>query len=249
MEPPLIGLSGRTKRAGEISGFPSGFADVEVDVYVRAYARAVSEAGGLPVHLPGHVNPRELAGRLDGIVLTGGTDLEPARYGAAPATALYPPEPERDAFEVGLAELAAAGDVPLLGICRGLQLLNVWGGGTLHQHVPGHARDDVTFETPVDEINIEPGSRLYELYGSRHTVNSLHHQTVDRVAAGWRVTARTADGSVEAIEWPGHDVLAVQWHPELMTTRAVDPLFRWIVEQARRRAEHAAPRRDAMVPQ
>jgi len=232
---PLIGLTGRTKRAGAIEGFPASLADVDVDVYVRDYAQAITDAGGLPVHLPGHVDPVDFAQRLDGIVLSGGADVAPEHYGAPSETDLYPPEPARDRFELELVDVALAGGLPVLGICRGLQVLNVWGGGTLHQHVPEHARYDVGPDETVDEIRIEPGSAVHELYGDRRAVNSLHHQTVDRVAAGWVVTARSPDGTVEALEWPGHDVIAVQWHPEMMPTRAVDPLFRWIVARAAER--------------
>jgi putative glutamine amidotransferase len=122
--------------------------------------------------------------------------------------------------------------VPVLGICRGLQLLNVWAGGTLHQHVPDHARYDIPATDGVDELAIAPGSVLRELYGERHHVNSLHHQAVDRVADGWVVTARSVDGTVEALEWPGRDVVAVQWHPELLPGATTDPLFAWLVRRA-----------------
>lgn len=234
---PLIGLTGRTKRIAEIAGFPASLDAFEADVYVRAYARGVYEAGGLPVHLAGFLDPREYTGHLDGIVLSGGTDLDPAHYGARPDPHAYPAEPDRDRFELGLIELATDEDVPILGICRGAQLLNVWGGGSLRQHVPEHARYDVAADEPVDVARIEPGTQLHELYGDRLAINSLHHQTIERVADGWRVAAVSGDGEVEALEWPGHDVLAVQWHPELMSTRPDDPLFAWIVERAQARSE------------
>jgi putative glutamine amidotransferase len=229
---PLIGLSGRRKRGAQVAGFPANLADVAIDVYVNEYARAITDAGGLPVHLPLHVDPADYAGRLDGLLLSGGTDVEPARYGAAPEPTTLVPEPARDRLELGFVDLAVGEDLPVLGICRGLQLLNVWGGGTLHQHVPSHARFDVAGDDRVDELAIEPGSLLHELYGPRLSVNSLHHQTVDRVAAGWTVTARSRGGDVEALEWPGHDVVAVQWHPELLDSRRSDPIFAWLVERA-----------------
>jgi putative glutamine amidotransferase len=231
---PLIGLSGRRKRGAQIAGFPANLADVPIDVYVNEYARAITEAGGLPVHLPLHVDPADYAGRLDGLLLTGGTDVEPVRYGAEPEPTTLVPEPARDRLELGFVDLAVAEDLPVLGICRGIQLLNVWGGGTLSQHVPAHARFDVPGGRRVDELTIEKGSLLHELYGPRLSVNSLHHQTVDRVAAGWTVTARSSSGHVEGLEWPGHDVVAVQWHPELLDSRASDPIFAWLVERAGR---------------
>jgi putative glutamine amidotransferase len=230
---PLIGLSGRVKRAADIAGFPANLGAVEVDVYVSDYARAVTAAGGLPVHLPQHVEPGEYAGRLDGLLLSGGADIEPERYGAAPSPQTGPVEGGRDDAELALIELAMAEDLPVLGICRGLQLLNVWAGGSLHQHVPGHARYDLPPAEQPDLVTVTPTSRLGLMYGSSRRVNSLHHQTVDRVADGWLVTARSADGTVEALEWPGHDVIAVQWHPELLAGAATDPLFAWLVDRAR----------------
>ena len=185
------------------------------------------------MHLPQHVDPAAYAGRLDGLVLSGGADVGPACYGAAPADDTGPVEPARDAAELALVDLAVSDGLPVLGICRGLQLLNVWSGGTLHQHVPAHARYDLAPDEQFDEVAVVPTSRLGLLYGPSHRVNSLHHQTVDRVADGWVVTARSADGTVEALEWPGHDVIAVQWHPELLAGAARDPLFRWLVDRAR----------------
>ena len=139
-----------------------------------------------------------------------------------------------------MIELAVADELPVLGICRGLQLLNVWAGGTLHQDEPAHARYDLAVDDAFDEVAVEPGSRLAALHGERIRVNSLHHQTVERVADGWVVTARSGDGTIEALEWPGHDVIAVQWHPELLAGASTDPLFAWLVERARARALAAA---------
>jgi gamma-glutamyl-gamma-aminobutyrate hydrolase PuuD len=140
---PLIGLSGRRKRGAQVAGFPDNLADVALDVYVNDYARAITDAGGLPVHLPLHVDPAAYTERLDGLLLSGGTDIDPTLYGAKPAPTNYPPEPARDRLELGFIDFAVGEDLPVLGICRGLQLLNVWGGGTLHQHAPDHSRFDV----------------------------------------------------------------------------------------------------------
>ena len=187
------------------------------------------------MHLPLHVDPAEFVGRLDGLLLSGGADVQPACTAPSRETDLYPPEPGRDRLELGFIDVAVADELPVLGICRGLQLLNVWAGGTLHQHVPEHARYDVPPADRVDELTVEPGSRLHEMYGPRHAVNSLHHQTVDRVAPGWVVAARSADGTIEALEWPGHDVVAVQWHPELLAERG----HRSAVRLARRAGRRA----------
>ena len=98
--------------------------------------------------------------------------------------------------------------------------------------IPEHSRLDVAVTTLVHEVAIEPDSRLGEWYGATHRVNSLHHQAVDALAPGYRVTARADDGTVEGIELPGHDVVAVQWHPEMLTTNTTDPAFAWLVERA-----------------
>lgn len=238
---PLIGLPGRRKTGAAIVGFPDILRDVDLDVYFADYARGVLDAGGLPVHLPFDASPVELVGELDAIVLPGGADLDPSSYGstldaAGPQSAMIDPEPARDRFELALVDGAFEHDVPILGICRGIQVLNVHGGGTLHQHVPEHSRFDVPPATIIHDLVIEPGTELAALYGTSVRVNSLHHQTVDRVADGWIVSARSDDGTIEAMELPDRDVLAVQWHPEMLPTRPTDPVFGWIVERARRRA-------------
>lgn len=232
MTRPLIGLTGRQRRGRDVAGFVSSMVDAPLDVFVQAYARAVVEAGGLPVLLPGFVDPAAYAGRLDGLLLSGGADIEPQRYGAIPVAELGAVEPERDEFELGLVAVAVADELPILGICRGVQVLNVWGGGTLRQHVPAHARWDIDPADEIDHVTVEPDSTLHELYGDGRAINSLHHQTIDTVAPGWRVTARSDDGVIEALEWPGREIVAVQWHPEMLDGRADDPLFRWLVERA-----------------
>jgi putative glutamine amidotransferase len=233
---PLIGLTGRRKRGAQVAGFPASFADVELDLYVSAYAEAVTAAGGLPVHLPQHVDPAAYAGRLDGLLLSGGADVDPSRYDAAPAAVTGPVEADRDRAELALIDLAVGEELPVLGICRGLQLLNVWAGGTLHQDVAAHARYDLAPDAEEDAVTVIPESRLGLMHGAGLRVNSLHHQTVDRVGDGWLVTARSSDGTIEALEWPGHDVIAVQWHPELLAGAPTDPLFTWLVERSRARA-------------
>jgi putative glutamine amidotransferase len=194
----------------------------------------VIAAGGLPVHLPIEADPVALAAHLDGVLLTGGADLSPDLYGAESETDLFPPEVDRDAFELALVDEALDRDLPVLGICRGLQLLNVHAGGSLHQHVPEHSRFDISPSSRVHDVVFEPGSRLGELYGERARVNTLHHQTVDRVGAAFTVTARADDGTVEGLEVPGADVVAVQWHPEMLTDP--EPVFTWLVDAARAHA-------------
>jgi putative glutamine amidotransferase len=236
VRPPLIGLTGRRKRAAQVDGFPGNLAEMQLDVYVSDYAQAVLDAGGLPVHLPQGADPLAYLDRLDAVLFSGGADIHPSRYGAVQENTIYPPERLRDQFELALLDGALERDLPVLGICRGLQLLNVATGGTLHQDVPPHARYDVPGDAEVDEVAVTPGTLLHDLYGPRRLVNSLHHQTIERLADGWIVAARSADGTIEAIELPDRDVVGVQWHPELMASRAQDPIFAWLVERAAERA-------------
>lgn len=232
MPPPLIGLPGRQMAGSQIADFPDALHQVDVDLYLASYARAVMEAGGIPVHLPVDADAGALAQRLDGVVLTGGADVDPAYYGADVVEGTDPLEPKRDTFELALFGEALVYELPVLGVCRGLQLINVHQGGTLHQNVPEHSRFDVAIEAEVHAVTFSEGSTLRELYGSTQQVNSLHHQTVAELGQGLAVTARADDGGIEGLEL-GDAVVAVQWHPELMVSMPTDPAFRWLVERAR----------------
>ncbi len=229
---PLIGISGRTRTGKEISSTLDSMRELDVDLFYCNYAQGVIEAGGLPVFLPSSADPADYASRLDGLLLSGGTDIDPARYGQTPITELLTPEPARDAFEMALLEGAAQTGMPVLGICRGIQTLNVHGGGTLHQHVAPHARFDRLPNYIAHRVGFTEGSLLASLYGPSIEVNSLHHQTVDRVADGFVVTGRSDDGAVEGIESTGRPWLGVQWHPEMMDSRDRDPVFDWLVKAA-----------------
>ncbi len=208
-------------------------ANSDVDLYMADYARGVIEAGGIPVHIPIDVDPTAVGERLDGIVLPGGTDIDPILYGADPDPELLPLEPERDDLELALLSAALEAEVPVLGICRGIQVLNVHQGGTLHQHVPEHGRFDLPIDSTIHEVSFAEGSTLHELYGPSAQVNSLHHQTVADLGHDLTVTARADDGTIEGVEMGDH-VVAVQWHPEMMPTRPTDPIFGWLVERASR---------------
>lgn len=233
MSRPLIGLSGRRKKGGDITGNLEVLNLLDIDLYYADYARAVLEAGGLPVYLPLDIDPADVVGALDGLLLSGGTDIDPDRYGDAASADLLEPEAERDEFELAMLGHASALGLPTLGICRGLQIMNVHAGGTLHQHVPTHSVYDHPTDTEVHEVQIEAGSTLRSLYGESRRVNSLHHQTVDKVGTDLVVTARTDDGTVEGIEHASLPMVAVQWHPEMMKSRATDPVFTWLVDLAR----------------
>ncbi|MEZ5339974.1 MAG: gamma-glutamyl-gamma-aminobutyrate hydrolase family protein [Acidimicrobiales bacterium] len=139
-------------------------------------------------------------------------------------------EPIRDDIEFALLEQAVATGLPTLGICRGNQVLNVYAGGTLDQDEPPHARYDVSPAEQVHELTFAPGSRLEAIYNGTAKVNSLHHQTIAEVGKGLTVAAWAEDGTIEALELDGHDVIAVQWHPEMMDEPS--PLFPWLVEKA-----------------
>lgn len=186
------------------------------------YHRLVQRAGGLAVMLPPD-DPAQAAAtvaRLDGIVVSGGPDVEPARYGAEPHPLTGPPARDRDAWETALLEAAMAAGKPLLGICRGMQLLNVALGGTLVQHLPesvghdGHGGGTGVFA--AHEVKPVPGTLLADALPETVAVPTHHHQSVDRLGRGLVAGAYAEDGTVEALELPGAAglVLAVQWHPE-----------------------------------
>lgn len=203
----------------------------------RAYAKAVQAAGGIPIALvPGELDvldARTLVDRIDGLLLIGGADVDPASYGAERSPCTETTYPLRDRFEVALVHEALEDDVPVLGICRGLQILNVAAGGTLHQHLPdaGFAEHrplpGCLGEPTMHEVELEPGSLLAAASPAlRLPVNSHHHQGVAEVGTGGRHVARSIpDGVIEAVEWPAQRyALGVQWHPEAMelsTTVAV----------------------------
>ncbi|KUF13251.1 gamma-glutamyl-gamma-aminobutyrate hydrolase family protein [Streptomyces silvensis] len=193
------------------------------EVNARALVEAVWRAGGEPVtihpHAPaGRCDPRGTAARLarfDGILLPGGGDLAPHRYGAGQThEAVYDVDDEQDAFDLEAARQALALKLPLLAICRGLQVVNTALGGTLHQDMGGPGREHRHVRHPVC---LSPGSTVAALVGADKTEASCyHHQHVDRLGTGLVVTARAADGTIEAVEAPdaGGWFLAVQWHPE-----------------------------------
>jgi len=172
-----------------------------------SYRNALRQAGMEPVE-----NVTDLSG-VDGLLLAGGTDVDPALYGAEREADTDEPDRVRDSLEGALLDEALERDLPVLGICRGLQFLNVHLGGTLRQHIDGHKCPKVR---DVHSVAIAPGSRLEAILGTReYVVNSRHHQAADRGGTALAVTAAAPDGVVEALELPGKRfVLAVQWHPE-----------------------------------
>ncbi len=214
---PLIGVTTSELRASSAGTLRRHGEPPHAEMALgMTYLRAIEAAGGMPVVLPPLGDAAAFLDRLDGIVLSGGPDLDPDAYGAVDRhVELGPTEPDLDAFELALARAADERGLPILGICRGAQALNVARGGTLHQHVPGHRQTEPATAT-THTVHVDDGSRLAGLVGVRPLrVNSFHHQAVDALGRGLRAVARAADGTVEAVEAPGaRFVLAVQWHAE-----------------------------------
>ncbi|MGN6694532.1 MAG: gamma-glutamyl-gamma-aminobutyrate hydrolase family protein [Aquihabitans sp.] len=208
----------------------------------RAYADAVLRAGGVPLLLP-VLDPEhagDLLATVDGLLLSGGGDIAPSAYGAEPGPEVYGVDPERDAWEI---ELVRRCQLPVLGICRGAQVLNVARGGTLVQHLPHRTVTEHRLqERPHDEIHLvelEDESLVREAAGTPLLkANTLHHQSVDELGDGLHVTGRADDGTIEAIEAADRGrapVIGVQWHPELLVDREPHRrLFEWLVDAVRR---------------
>lgn len=219
-----------------VIGITSGSADVPIaegalpSHYVGlGYARAVVLAGGLPIVLPA-VEGREdelargIIDLLDGLVLSGGTDIDPALYGGERHALTQKTDAARDAFELALIREARDRDLPVLGICRGCQMLDIAYGGSLDQHRPhaaGALADIPSIRAEVTSVRLEPGSRAAAVYhGSPVDVVCIHHQAVARVGAGLAVGGRSSDGLIESIEDPAAAfVLGILWHPEQMIDR------------------------------
>lgn len=231
---PVIGLTTYLDRAR------FGVWDARAGLLPADYLSGITAAGGIAVLLPPQPATPEIASRVldgvSGLVITGGRDLNPAGYGQAPHAATDQPDTTRDAWEFALLLEALHRGLPVLGICRGAQVLNVARGGTLHQHLPdvlgdcGHRAGNGVF-TPMP-VHTVAGTRLAELVGAGCQVQCYHHQAIAELGADLIVSARDDDGVIEAIELPGEDfVLAVQWHPEA----SLDDLrlFTAIVDAAR----------------
>lgn len=212
--------------------------DMPAVVVSRMYLDAVWSAGGMPLVIPPdpHITarPDDVLDRVDGIMMIGGADMDAGTYGAEPHASAEPPQYERDRMEMALARRAAGRGLPLLGICRGLQVINVAHGGTLTQHLPDalgheeHMRTRGTFDGNDHDVDVVAGSLAEAVVGQeRHRVYSHHHQAVERVGGGLRVTARSDDGTVEALERDGDGgfLLGVQWHPEADTRSPVIGAF------------------------
>ncbi len=210
--------------------------DLPAALIPLAYVRAIDAAGGRPLLVPPSEDGlEETLAVLDGILFSGGSDLDPALYGQAPHAETNGIRPERDRGELALLQAALERDVPVLAVCRGSQLLNVARGGDLVQHLPdvvGHERHRHTPGVFADhDVEVVEGTRLAALVGDRAPVKSHHHQGLGRVGEGLVTSARADDGTPEALEDPAKPfALGVLWHPEEAEDRA---LFEGLVEAAR----------------
>jgi putative glutamine amidotransferase len=251
---PLIGVTTSELRPGELTTLRRHGEPPNAEMALgMTYVRAIEAAGAIPVVMP-PLAPTDvpmLLARLDGLVLSGGPDLAPAAYDAKPHAELGATEPDLDAFEYAVAREALRRALPILGICRGTQSLNVARGGTLHQHLPDVVGDAIAHRQsedgrrPTHRVDVVPGSRLAAIVKRKQLrVNSFHHQAVDRLGAGLSVCARAPDGTIEGIEDPALPyVLAVQWHAETLLEQPTNlTLFRELVAVAggARRLERAA---------
>jgi gamma-glutamyl-gamma-aminobutyrate hydrolase PuuD len=200
------------------------------------YVQAVERAGGRPVLVPpSEDGVAETVEALDGIVFSGGADVDPARYGADAHPETDTPQAQRDAAELALLTAALEQDVPVLAICRGFQLLNVARGGDLVQHLPEEVGTDEHKEVPgtfsEHPVEVKDGTRLASLIGARSDVTSHHHQAVGRIGDGLVETAWARDGTLEGLEDPSRRfAVGVQWHPEAGEDQA---LFEGLVQEAR----------------
>lgn len=210
---PVVGVTAAVGRSRH------GIWDRDMVMLFRTYTDMIVAAGGVPVLLPPAPGVADVVDRLDAVLLSGGADVAADAYDATPHPCAEAPQRDRDAAELAVLDRASALGLPVLGVCRGLQLLNVGLGGTLHQHLPdvvGH-----TGHRPVPgvfagvDVRLDPASRVGAVVGPRARVRCHHHQAVDRLAPGLVATAWADDGTVEAVEARGTAfVVGVQWHPE-----------------------------------
>ncbi|MFD6269303.1 gamma-glutamyl-gamma-aminobutyrate hydrolase family protein [Nocardia asteroides] len=241
---PLIGLTGRRFMMGLIQGSHPGYSRRLTDAFFADFAERIARAGGVPVMLPYDADPAALGDWLSGVVITGGQDVHPSCWGGDesvvgeidPVADPSVHDPRRDEFEIALTRVALERQIPLLGVCRGMQVLNVTLGGTLIPDLPVGPIRHLMSTGPLSDgdpehlVTFDAGTIAQKVFGDRLVTNSWHHQAVDVCGDGLVVTGRTDDGVTETIELPGAPVLGVQWHPEWM--EGDDGALRWLVDAA-----------------
>lgn len=243
-ERPLIGISAsEVREAQTIRQIKEGEPPSHEVSLGLSYIESVTAADALGVVLPpvpSRLVPN-LLDRIDGICLSGGPDVDPSHYGAEPDPNLGPTDPDFDRFEIELARVAIERGMPILAICRGIQVFNVSRGGTLIQHLPDadqatlDHRQDEPGDQPGHGVRLDPDSRIAGLMGRSETaVNTFHHQAVDELGDDLKAVGWADDGLIEAIEIPDHDfAIGTQWHAELMVEgQAGPPLFNGLAEAA-----------------
>ena len=225
----------------------SGTCDSDGDPRVKAtYVKSVLRAGGVPVILPINGDPeviKNMIASIDALLLTGGEDIDPMRYSEEPSPLLGPINPERDEFDLLLIKYAMERQIPIFGICRGHQILNIAFGGTLYQDLATQVKNNKLLkhrqQAPIwygtHQVELEENSILAKILGKTSIVaNSYHHQAVKDLAPGFVITGKTSDGIVEAMEMKGNPkIFSVQFHPENATAHGLDeflPLFVYFIE-------------------
>lgn len=240
MTAPLVGITTRRLPATALGAVPAGVVDAPIEGVFADYSESVAGAGGIPVLIARSVDVDALVARLDGLVLSGGEDVEPVRYGAPTGPYATSHDPGRDEFEIGLIKAAVGAGLPILAICRGVQVLNVALGGTLVEHLDSsdgfdHSTTDEHRSTRRHHVSVAPDCMLAHALatqihdGDRVLVNSYHHQAVSVPAPGLTAVAYAHDGTIEAVEDRDRRLLGVQWHPEMHA--GIDPVFTWFIQQ------------------
>lgn len=238
---PIIGISSSVivDNSGSFAGYKRAYVN-------KDYVDAVIRAGGVPLIIPFSTDKEVIISQaqlIDGLILSGGHDISPYNYGQEPSQKIGETFPERDTYEIILLEESKKRNIPILGICRGFQLINVAAGGTLYQDlslIPGNILKHNQVSNPTlktHKVEIKENSFISSIFGKETMVNSFHHQVINKVANDFIVVAKASDGVVEAIEHKTYKFLvAVQWHPEMLAVNCekARELFSKFVEEAKK---------------
>ena len=238
---PIIGISSSVivDEAGSFAGYKRAYVN-------KDYVDAVIRAGGVPLIIPFSTDKEVIISQaqlIDGLILSGGHDISPYNYGQEPSQKIGETFPERDTYEIILLEESKKRNIPILGICRGFQLINVAAGGTLYQDlslIPGNILKHNQVSNPTlktHKVEIKENSFISSIFGKETMVNSFHHQVINKVANDFIVVAKASDGVVEAIEHKTYKFLvAVQWHPEMLAVECekARELFTRFIEEAKK---------------
>jgi len=239
---PVIAITTGRFSASVLPDYPETLHSLSLDCVVSDYSRAVIGAGGTPVLIPRDAPPESLLRRVDGLLLSGGEDVTPSLYDAESGPHATTQDPCRDAYELSIISHALRLEIPILAICRGIQILNVARGGTLVAHLSevdgfSHARAAVAPHVRRHGVVIAPDSELWRTLMTDDdstgelAVNSFHHQAIAQPGRSLRVVAWADDGTIEGVEDSDAAIIGVQWHPEMH--EGIDPVFSWLVNMAK----------------